>query len=110
MKKNAPKGKNHQSRGPCNGDYKRRILKKTHQQKNNGLIKVITGIRRCGKSYMLDPIFKNHLLNEGIPADYIDSFQKIIIVKDHIKPWRTEDGILVVGIIDFLLDADSLLR
>ena len=46
-------------------------LNKLINKKNNGLIKVITGIRRCGKSYMLDPIFKNHLLNEGIPADHI---------------------------------------
>lgn len=46
-------------------------LNKLINKKNNGLIKVITGIRRCGKSYMLDPIFKNYLLNEGIPADHI---------------------------------------
>ena len=50
-------------------------------------------------------------IQESRPLNHIkDSFQKIIIVKDHIKPWRTEDGILVMGIIDFLLDADSLLR
>ncbi|MDD7318318.1 MAG: AAA family ATPase [Prevotellaceae bacterium] len=34
-------------------------------------MKVLTGIRRCGKSYLLDPIFRNHLKNEGIPADHI---------------------------------------
>lgn len=50
-------------------------------------------------------------IQESRPLNHIkDSFKKIIIVKDHIKPWRTEDGILVMGIIDFLLDADSLLR
>ena len=38
---------------------------------NNGMIKVITGIRRCGKSYLLDPIFKNYLISEGVPADHI---------------------------------------
>ncbi len=37
-----------------------------------------------------------------------DNFKKIIIVKDYIKPWITEDGILIVGIIDFLLDADCI--
>lgn len=37
-----------------------------------------------------------------------DNFKKIIVVKDFIKPWRTEDGILVIGIIDFLLDRDSI--
>lgn len=35
-------------------------------KKENGLIKVITGIRRCGKSYLLDPIFKEYLLNIGV--------------------------------------------
>ena len=39
--------------------------------KNDGLIKVVTGIRRCGKSYLLDPIFKNHLLETGIDKNHI---------------------------------------
>lgn len=37
-------------------------LNKLISRKENGLIKIITGIRRCGKSYLLDPLFKNHLL------------------------------------------------
>lgn len=37
-----------------------------------------------------------------------DNFKKIIVVKDYIKPWRTEDGILVLGILDFLLDETSI--
>ena len=40
-------------------------------RKENGLIKIITGIRRCGKSYLLDPIFKNYLLSTGIKEDHI---------------------------------------
>lgn len=32
------------------------------KRKNNGLIKIVTGIRRCGKSYLLRTIFKNHLI------------------------------------------------
>jgi predicted AAA+ superfamily ATPase len=40
-------------------------------RRNNGLIKVITGLRRCGKSYLLRTLFKNHLLNEGITQDHI---------------------------------------
>lgn len=43
-------------------------------RKGNGLIKVITGIRRCGKSYLLNTIFYNHLITEGIPADHIIRF------------------------------------
>lgn len=41
------------------------------RRKENGLIKIITGIRRCGKSYLLDPIFKNYLLDQGIKEDHI---------------------------------------
>ena len=39
-----------------------------------------------------------------------DSFKKIIIVKDDIKPWRDENGILTMGLLDFLMNADSLER
>lgn len=38
---------------------------------DNGLIKIITGIRRCGKSYLLDPIFKDYLISKGIRQDHI---------------------------------------
>lgn len=46
-------------------------LNRLISRKGNGLIKIITGIRRCGKSYLLDPLFKNHLLADGVPADHI---------------------------------------
>jgi len=41
-------------------------LKKLINKKHNGLIKVITGIRRCGKSYLLFNLFKEYLLSEGV--------------------------------------------
>ena len=46
----------------------------------NGLIKVITGMRRCGKSYLLFTLFKKHLLESGVAEDHIveipfDSFE-----------------------------------
>ncbi len=42
--------------------------------KHNGLIKVITGIRRCGKSYLLNEIFYNHLLECGVDKSHIIRF------------------------------------
>mgnify|MGYP002626345174 CR=1 FL=1 len=41
-------------------------LDKLISKKHNKLIKVITGIRRCGKSYLLFNLFKNHLESEGV--------------------------------------------
>ena len=40
-------------------------------KKHNGLIKVITGMRRCGKSYLLFTLFKDYLLSEGIEKSHI---------------------------------------
>ena len=49
-------------------------LKSLLNKQNNGLIKVITGIRRCGKSYLLNTIFYNALLSQRIPEDHIVKF------------------------------------
>ena len=49
-------------------------LDKLIKRKNNGLIKVITGIRRCGKSYLLNELFYHHLLDCGITEDHIIRF------------------------------------
>jgi len=38
---------------------------------NNGLIKIITGIRRCGKSYLLFNIFYDYLISQGIDNNHI---------------------------------------
>ena len=44
--------------------YLNDLLNRMH----NGMIKVVTGIRRCGKSYLLFNIFKNYLLEQGVPV------------------------------------------
>ena len=48
-----------------------RYLQKLLKRRGNGQIKIITGIRRCGKSYLLFNLFRNHLLEEGVPASNI---------------------------------------
>lgn len=65
-------------------------LSKLIEAKNDNLIKVVTGIRRCGKSYLLNTIFYNYLLNEGID-------------KNHIIKVALDDSDY-----DFLLDAKNL--
>ncbi len=42
-----------------------RYLKRLIAHKHNGLSKVITGIRRCGKSYLLFELFKKHLIEQA---------------------------------------------
>ena len=49
-------------------------LDKLIKRKHNGLIKVITGIRRCGKSYLLNTIFYNYLLENGVDENHIIRF------------------------------------
>lgn len=49
-------------------------LKKLIDRRENGLIKIITGIRRCGKSYLLNNIFYNYLLSSGVKRENIIKF------------------------------------
>lgn len=48
-----------------------RYLNTLISKEHNGLIKVITGMRRCGKSYLLFTLFKEHLLSEGVEEAHI---------------------------------------
>ena len=50
--------------------YLNRLIKR----KNNGLVKVITGIRRCGKSYLLNNLFYHHLIKSGVDSEHIIRF------------------------------------
>ncbi len=62
---------------------RKKYLDKLIRKRNNGLIKVITGIRRCGKSYLLFNLYKNYLLSIGVEEKYI-----IELALDEIKNAR----------------------
>lgn len=76
-----------------NRDY---YLEQLVSRKHNGLIKVITGIRRCGKSFLLRTIFKNHLLENGVDENHIveisfDLYDNINFRNPKIfYPWANE--------------------
>ena len=55
----------------CREIKRDRYLNLLISKKHNGLIKVITGMRRCGKSYLLFTLFKDYLLSEGIEKSHI---------------------------------------
>ena len=63
-------------------------LNKLIRHRHNGMIKVITGIRRCGKSYLLFELFYNYLLSEGVKEDHII---KIALDDRRNKKYRDPD-------------------
>ena len=65
---------------------------------HNGMIKVITGIRRCGKSYLLFNIFKNYLRKQGIPETHI-----IEIELDQRKNKKYRDPDVILDYIESII-------
>ena len=51
--------------------YRDMLLNRLIQAKSHHLIKILTGIRRCGKSFLLFNLFKKHLLETGVPQSHI---------------------------------------
>ena len=89
-------------------------LNKLVSKKHNGFIKVVTGIRRCGKSYLLFNLFKDHLLEKGMDEQHIieiafDSFEnKRFRDPDVLYPYLKEQ-IKGDGMYYVLLDEVQLL-
>ncbi|MFW5677167.1 MAG: ATP-binding protein [Acetivibrio ethanolgignens] len=69
---------------------------------HNGMIKVVTGIRRCGKSYLLFNIFKNYLLEQGVPTSHI-----ITIELDQRKNKKYRDPDTILDYIESLIEDDE---
>lgn len=74
--------------------YRNDLINRMH----NGMIKVITGIRRCGKSYLLFHIFKNYLLEQGVPASHL-----IMIELDQRKNRQYRDPDVILDYIESLI-------
>lgn len=90
-------------------------LNKLISRKNNGLIKVITGIRRSGKSFLLFNLFKNHLINEGVREDHIielnfDEFDNIKYCDPNNASPYLKGKIVDADMYYFLLDEIQILN
>ena len=97
-------------------------LNKLISKKHNGLIKVITGVRRCGKSYLLFNLFKDHLIETDIPEDHIieiafDSyehkkFRDPEVVYQYLKEQISDKGMyyILLDEVQFLDDFESILN
>ena len=105
-------------------------LKQLISGKQNGLIKIVTGIRRCGKSYLLFKIFRNHLLEQGVTPDHIislalddilneeycDPKKLVLYIKENIKDSQIHYVLLdevqmvdnFVGALNSLLNIDNV--
>ena len=91
-----------------------RYLNLLISKKHNGLIKVITGMRRCGKSYLLFNLFKDYLISEGIEESHIieiafdayenKQFRDPDVLYPYLKEQIKDDGMYYV-----LLDEVQLL-
>lgn len=87
---------------------RKQYLQQLINKKNNGKVKIITGIRRCGKSFLLFNLFKDYLINDGIKKeqivemalDEIDNikYRNPFELNDYIKSKITKDKIYYIFI------------
>ncbi|MCD7749976.1 MAG: ATP-binding protein [Oscillospiraceae bacterium] len=91
--------------------YLNRLIGKKH----NGLIKVVTGLRRCGKSYLLFRLFKEHLLSEGVDEGHIveiafDAFENKALRDPYVLLPYLKERLTGQGMYYVLLDEVQLLE
>ena len=72
----------------------------------DGQIKVITGIRRCGKFVLLFELFRDNLLSQGTSAENI--IEKIVMRRDIPASFTDENGIRHINVLDFLLGKEMI--
>lgn len=70
-------------------------------RKHNGLVKIVTGVRRCGKSYLIFKLFRDHLRQSGIPDDHVIAAQLDLRSS---RPLRDPD-VMLAFIEDRIVDA-----
>ena len=76
-------------------DFKRtKNVNQLIERKHNGMIKVVSGLRRCGKTYLLFKLFAEHLLESGVAEDHI-----IKIALDDIKYSELRDALKLYNFI-----------
>lgn len=82
-----------------------KYLKQLIAAKGNGMIKIVTGIRRSGKSFLLMNIFHQHLVGEGVAEDHI-----IEISLDNRKNKRLRNPDMLLDYIDSKIINDGLIH
>lgn len=97
-------------------------LNKLIQRKQNGLVKVVTGVRRCGKSYLIFVLFKDHLITEGIKQDHIiemafdvrenKKYRNPDLFDDYVKDKLVDDKMhyVLLDEVQLLSDFESVLN
>lgn len=77
-------------------------LKQLIDHRGDGQVKVITGIRRCGKSFLLHTLFREWLLGQGVPKEAI-----LIIELDAIRDLRFRDPLVLANFVRGWASASS---
>ena len=84
-----------------NRDY---YLSQLIEKREDSMVKIITGIRRCGKSYLLDPLFTNYLLSVGVCQDHII---KIEMDRSSNRKYHSDGQLLEKDILSQIKDNNT---